>query len=126
LVKSTEYWDGGDEIKFTATITNGNLTNIVYKPTSEGSAWTKVLTYASGENVAGIHQVIQQAEVVNDWQAQTGLFGKPNTNINTKVEKSTGSTTNITYEFNDDNQITKLTRSGGWGEEIYDYTYYEN
>jgi hypothetical protein len=97
LVKSTEYWDGGNEVKFTATITNGNLTSIVYKPTNEGHEWTKTLTYASGENVAGIHQAIQQAEAVNDWQAQTGLFGKPNININTKVEKSTGSDNNLTY-----------------------------
>lgn len=128
LKKVTEFWNGGSEVKCDITTENGNITGIVYKPEEATPAWTKVLTYTGGENAGGVHQAIQQTDNVNDWQAQTNLFGKACKNINTKVQKSTSANpTNITFEFDEEsNRITKLTRSGIDWSEVYTYTYYEN
>jgi hypothetical protein len=108
---------GTPELKSTFTILNGNQT-----------AFTKAdrvknFTFTSGANIGGVYQVFNDS-FVNDWQVQTGLFGKPCKNLNNKVQWSDKTDISaITFEFYEDGSVKKVIRSGtGWYEN-YVYVY---
>ncbi|MBP9016729.1 MAG: DUF4595 domain-containing protein [Paludibacteraceae bacterium] len=110
---------GTPELKSTFTILNGNITAF-----TRGDR-VKNFTFSSGENIGGIYQVFNDS-FINDWQAHTGLFGKPCKNLNTKVQWSDREDFSaISFEFYDDGRVKKVIRSGSDWYENYVYTYEE-
>lgn len=108
---------GSPELKSTFTIVNGNITAF-----TRGDR-VKNYTFSSGENIGGIYQVFND-NFINDWQAHTGLFGKPCKNLNTRVQWSDSENiSNISFEFYDDGSVKKVIRSGSDWYENYVYTY---
>jgi hypothetical protein len=108
---------GSPELKSTFTVLNGNITAF-----TRGDR-VKNFTFSSGENIGGIYQVFND-NYINDWQAHTGLFGKPCKNLNTKVQWSDSeNVSTISFEFNEDGSVKKVIRSGSDWYENYVYTY---
>ncbi|MCE5332545.1 MAG: hypothetical protein LLF95_10480 [Bacteroidales bacterium] len=108
---------GTPELKSTFTLLNGNITAF-----TRGDR-VKNFTFSSGENIGGIYQVFNDS-FISDWQAHTGLFGKPCKNLNTKVQWSDKEDFSaISFEFYDDGSVKKVIRSGSDWYENYVYTY---
>lgn len=108
---------GSPELKSTLTILNGNITAF-----TRGDR-VKNFTFSSGENISGIYQVFNDG-FVNDWQAHTGLFGKPCKNLNTKVKWSDKEdVSEISFDFYEDGSVKKIIRSGSDWYENYVYVY---
>ncbi|MCU0370379.1 MAG: hypothetical protein MUC31_03100 [Bacteroidales bacterium] len=129
LVKMSEYWDNAFHLKYQMEIQNGNVFRIT---TFDDDGVTvkriKEFFYTSGLNVNGIDQVIV---VDSPWKTIGGLYGKVSKNLVDYLEywdprenPIVKGRTTITYDFDDKDRPTTITRSGDGWQEVYTYTYY--
>lgn len=129
LVKVKEFWGGVDHLKWDVEITNGNVTKHT-RYSDEGLVnRIKTFSYTPGDNVNNIDQVLV---VDSNWRTVSGLYGKPSKKLvdyldywNGPGDEANTKRTNIDYEFDDKNRVSKITRVGvGW-QEVFEYTYYD-
>jgi hypothetical protein len=129
LVKMWEFWDSEFHLKYQMDITDGNVTRITtFDDDGTTAKKIKEFFYTSGLNTNGIDQVIV---VDSPWKTIGGLYGKVSRQLvdyleywdprETPIVK--GKTT-ITYDFDDKDRPTTITRSGDGWQEIYNYSYY--
>lgn len=117
MIKAYEVYNNTPELKSTFTIKDGNVLSFTRVDR------TKAFTYSTGENTGGIFQATNDS-FINDWQAHTGLFGKPSKNLNTKVKWSDkDDVSEVSFEFYDDGSVKKVIRSGSDWYENYVYEY---
>lgn len=118
LIKLTEYWDGGSEVKYTVETKAKNV--LKHKSKRSGKDYQKVFTYAPGLNSCHI----QQTNAVNSpWKEQSGMHGVASNRIiigqNVGFVGAEGTNTKLSYEFDDFNRPTKID----YGYKQFYYTY---
>lgn len=130
LVKVIEHWDDADHLKYEVDVVDGNVMKITtYDDDAVTVKKIKEFTYTTGDNVNNIDQVIV---VDSPWKTIGGLYGKTSTKLvdyleywdprETPIEKRM---TTITYEFDDKNRPTDITRAGDGWQELFTYSYYD-
>lgn len=100
LVKVTEHWDGGSEVKFTVETKAKNVLKHISK--RDGRDYEKVFGYAPGLNMCHIQQT---NPVSSYWKSQSGIHGIASNRIingqNVGFADSDGTNTKLSYKFDD-------------------------
>ncbi|PKP52182.1 MAG: hypothetical protein CVT92_10210 [Bacteroidetes bacterium HGW-Bacteroidetes-1] len=125
-IKVIEHWDGVDHLKWEYEITNGNITKHTRYADDGAVNRIKTFTYTSGDNVNNINEAINQS----GWKTVSGLYGKTSKKLveyldywNGPGDEANTKRTNVSYEFDAKNRVSKVTRAGAGWEEIFEYTY---
>jgi hypothetical protein len=130
LVKMWEYWDAAFHLKYQVDITDGNVTRITtFDDDGATAKKIKEFFYTSGLNVNNIDQVIV---VDSPWKTIGGLYGKVSKNLVDYLEywdprenPIVKAKTTITYDFDDKDRVTTITRTGDGWQELFTYSYWE-
>ncbi|NLI25058.1 MAG: hypothetical protein GX419_10170 [Bacteroidales bacterium] len=129
LTTVIEHWGDADHLKYKADITNGNIIrHTTYDDDGVTVKKIKEFFYTPGDNVFGIYQA---SLIDNTFLPMGNLFGKPSAKLVQYLEywdprqnPIVKGRTDITYEFDAKNRITKMIRKGADWQEVYTFTYY--
>lgn len=126
LVKVFEFYGGTNYLKWEYEITNGNITKHTRYAANGTVNRIKTFTYTNGDNVNNINEAINES----GWKTVSGLYGKTSKKLveyldywNGPGDEANTRRTNITYEFDAKNRVSKVTRAGAGWQEIFEYTY---
>lgn len=110
------------DLRSEITIENGNIKTWTRK--SDDVWQTKNHTYSTVENKAGIYAIYSERGGASRWLQELGYFGKPCKNLCssnqwTHSEKASS----LTYDFDTNNNVTKVTKTYDGDNEISIYTW---
>lgn len=126
MTKIIEHYDGADHDKWDIEVVDGNIMKHTRYNSSGDVDRIKTFAYTIGDNV----NFIDEAIVESAWKTVSGLFGKTSEKLvdyldywNGPGDEANAKRTTITYEFDDKNRVSKMTRTGDGWVEVFDYTY---
>ena len=126
MTKIIEHYDGADHDKWDIEVVSGNIMKHTRYNSAGAVDRIKTFTYTVGDNPNGIDEAI----VESNYKVVSGLFGKTSRKLvdyldywNGPGDEANAKRTTLTYEFDNKNRVSKLTRTGTGWTEVFVYTY---
>jgi hypothetical protein len=129
MTQIIERWGGEDHIKYDIEVLNDNITQQTrYDDDGTTVNRIKTFTYTIGDNVNGINEAI----IESSWKTVSGLYGETSKKLvdyldywNGPGDEANAKRTTLSYQFDDKNRVSVVTRAGDGWTEVFDYTYVE-
>jgi hypothetical protein len=129
MTQIIEHWGDADHLKYDIEVLNDNITQQTrYDDDGTTVNRIKTFTYTIGDNVNNINEAI----VESSWKTVSGLYGETSKKLvdyldywNGPGDEANAKRTTLSYQFDDKNRVSILTRAGDGWTEVFEYTYVE-